>query len=674
MKQLIASVFFLLFLSPFYAQAQVLKPIAWKHSQSPAEAKPGDVVELVFTVTIERDWYLYSTDFDPDLGPMVTTFDFTPHPSYELAGEIKPMNPKRKIDPVWDGEISYFEGTGEFRQAVKILAPDYQIAVEVSYQVCTDITGRCIPLEDTFTFTGTPASEKKKEKEAAASDEPGVFTADIAGSDPDGSLWSFILVSFLWGIAAIFTPCVFPMIPMTVAFFTNRKGKSQALFYGFSIILIYTLVGAFLAPLFGPAFANFISTHWLPNVLFFLIFLVFALSFFGMFDIVMPSSLVNKMDQKADQGGMLGPFFMAFTLVLVSFSCTGPIVGSILVQSAGGAIVKPIVGMFTFGLAFALPFSVFALFPRLMSSMPKSGGWLNSVKVTLGFIELALAFKFLSVADQVYHWGILDREVNIAIWIAISLGMGLYYLGYIRLPHDDKMEKVSVPRLLLALTAFTFVVYLIPGMFGAPLKALSGFLPPRTTHDFDLIALMQNQRYDAAYPSAQEASSRQAGQGKHSNILKIPHGIKGYFDLEEGMEAARREGKPVFIDFTGHGCVNCRKMEDNVWGEPEVLSRLKNDYVVIALYVDDRTVLPESEWVTSSYDGKVKKTIGAINADYQIATFNNNAQPFYILLDHQGELLANPKAYDLNVANFVDFLDKGLAEFEKRGGQLMGRR
>ncbi|MEM9391017.1 MAG: thioredoxin family protein, partial [Bacteroidota bacterium] len=363
---------------------------------------------------------------------------------------------------------------------------------------------------------------------------------------------------------------------------------------------------------------------------------------------------VNQMDQKADKGGLIGVFFMAFTLVLVSFSCTGPIVGSILVASAGGEVLKPISGMFAFSLAFAIPFTLFAVFPGWLNSLPKSGGWLNAVKVVLGFLELALAFKFLSIADQAFHWGILDRDINIAIWVVIFTLMGFYLLGKIRLPNDSASDSIGVGRLMLAIATFTFVIYLIPGLWGAPLKALAGYLPPLYTHDFDLLSA--NRDNDDAYQICDEP--------KYSDFLHMPHGLKGYFDYDQALACARAQNKPLFIDFTGHGCTNCREMEAVVWSHPEVLRRLKEDYVIAALYVDDKTELPESEWYTSDYDNKVKKTIGKQNADLQIRRLNNNAQPYYTLVSKDERVLVSPVAYDRDVDNFIRFLDEGVEQFK----------
>jgi thiol:disulfide interchange protein DsbD len=500
------------------------------------------------------------------------------------------------------------------------------------------------------------------EQTKAPAGKKALATPAVSDNEPY-SLAGFMFLAFLAGLAALLTPCVFPMIPMTVTFFTRHsasrsQGITKALVYGVSIIVLYVLIGTVVSLINGPAFANFVSTHWLPNLLFFFIFILFGLSFLGLFDINIPGSVITKVDAQADKGGYIGVFFMAFTIVLVSFSCTGPLVGSILVESAGGKVIKPVAGMFAFSLAFALPFSLFAIFPQWLSSLPKSGGWLNSVKVVLGFLELALALKFLSIADQVYHWGILDREVFLAFWIVIFSLIGFYLLGKIKLASDPDTTKVSVPRTILAILTFTFVVYLLPGMFGAPLKSLAGYLPPQTTQDFDL------NRASAGLFVANEQKITE--KPKYSEFLKLPHGLTGFFDYKQGLEYAKKVNKPIFIDFTGHGCVNCREMEARVWSDPQVLRTLANDYVVIALYVDDKYELPKEDWYTSTYDNKVKRTIGAQNADFQITNFNNNAQPFYVLLNHDGEKLIEPKAYDLNADKFQDFLQEGVAQFKQR--------
>lgn len=673
---------------------QIQKPASWTYSFSKSKVDVGETVDLVFKATINPAWYLYSSEFEVE-GPIPTSFTLQINDSFEKVGKLQAINPKKKFDPIWEGNVNYFTGIGEFRQAVRILKVNPVIKGASEYQTCTLKDGSCIPGGEDFEFKGLVVAasevvEKKVDKEVAIQPElskdsvatvvpdlkpeptatldsvsksgageneiESVVNPDEAGGDK--SLWGFALAAFLSGLVALVTPCVFPIIPMTVSFFTKQKGgKFKALFYGISIVLIYTLIGTIVSRINGPAFANFLSTHWVPNLLFFVVFILFGLSFLGLFEIVLPSSFVNAVDAKADRGGYIGIFFMAFTLVLVSFSCTGPIVGSLLVASAGGEVLKPIVGMMAFSLAFAIPFTLFALFPQWLKSLPKSGGWLNTVKVVLGFLELALALKFLSIADQVYHWNLLDREVFLAFWIAIFSLLGLYLLGKLRTPHDSPIEYVSVGRIVLSIFVFTFVVYLIPGMWGAPLKALAGYLPPQTTQDFDL----SKQKH-----SSTSSPSTLGETPRHSNLFKLPHELEGFFDYKQALAYAKKVNKPVFIDFTGHGCVNCREMEARVWSAPEVLSRLQNDFVVVALYVDDKKELPQTEWYTSTYDNKEKKTIGAQNFDLQIVKFNSNAQPHYCLVDGDGKLLTIPVNYDLNIDKFVAFLDKGKAAFEKK--------
>ena len=669
----------------FFAQAQLVKPPKWTFTLEPKELQVGEKATVVMDAEIPMGWYVYSNDFDKDLGPLLTEFVPTESGDFAIASKLNPINPKKKFDEVWEGDVTYFMGKGRFEQPITIKATSGVVKGSLEYQMCSDLTGQCINYEQDIEikFTakeGTPkplpsmveevssSSETVEvkteaisqdsvstdspfalaETESQATSEPQDFTAE----GETESLWGFMVLAFLAGLAALITPCVFPMIPMTVSFFTGRsksraQGIRQAFIYGISIIAIYTIAGTAVAAIQGPEFANWLATHWIPNVFFFGIFIFFALAFLGMFELTLPSSFVNKIDAKAEKGGLGGVFFMAFTLVLVSFSCTGPIVGSILISSAGGELVKPVLGMFSFGLAFAIPFTLFAIFPEWMQRLPKSGGWLNSVKVVLGFLELALAFKFLSIADLVYHWGILDRDIFLAIWIVIFSALGLYLLGKIRLPHDSKLDHIGVPRLLLALLTFAFVVHMIPGLWGAPLKILSGYLPPITTQQFKMEGGI----------ATGDTPTTSTEVIKYEDRLKIPHGIQGYFDYEQALAAAKREGKPLLIDFTGHGCVNCRKMEENVWVDPQVLKRLKEDFVMVALYIDERLELPESEWYTSSYDGKVKKTLGKQNADFQITRFNNNAQPYYVILDHNEQLLANPRGYNTDIAAFVKFLD-----------------
>ncbi|HLN52940.1 MAG TPA: cytochrome c biogenesis protein CcdA [Lentimicrobium sp.] len=681
----------------FSLSAQILEPVKWSFSKK--QISPSEV-QLIFKASIEKTWHLYSQEVIPD-GPVPTSFNFEKSKDYQLIGKVTEPKAIQEYDPNFDTILKYFANEAIFTQKVKVLSnKDFKIKGFLEFMCCDD--KQCLPpneVEFEFAIKGNPEAAPLAVDTARtgiinhtgdSTNLAGIGSATdtTANTDTakeikkgeqkeDSLLWLFI-ISFLAGLAAILTPCVFPMIPMTVTFFLKEKdkvkAKTQALVYGISIILIYTIIGTLVAVLFGANFANFLSTHWIPNVLFFLIFLFFAASFLGMFEITLPSWMINKSDAQADRGGVLGSFFMAFTLVLVSFSCTGPIVGAILVESAGGKVLMPIIGMLGFSLAFALPFTLFAFFPRWLNSMPKSGGWLNAVKVVLGFIELALGLKFLSIADQTYHWGILDREIYLAFWIIIFALMGFYLIGKLKFAHDSDLKYISVPRLMLAIITFTFVLYLIPGMFGAPLKALSGYLPPQATHDFDLNKIIREnvEVFSSGTANNDGNMGKPAVQNglcdvpKHGDILHLPHGLKGYFDYEQGLACAKQINKPVFIDFTGHGCVNCREMEARVWSDPRVLKKLKDEFVVIALYVDDKTQLPESEWITSKYDGKVKKTIGKKYADFQISRFNVNAQPYYVLLDTNGELLVKPKAYDLDVENFIAFLDSALEKFKAK--------
>jgi len=646
--------------------SQILEPVQWDIKATKIDA---NTIELFFNATIDEGYHLYSLII-PENGPLPTVFTFEGSELLNTSGNvIEVILPIEEYDDVFEMDIKFFEGKASFKQVFKIKSDSDVIPIvgEIAYMVCNEVG--CVALYEDFevaynVITGSLIKETKAIAEVTSYDN-GEMTGKKA------SFWGFFLLSFLGGLAAILTPCVFPMIPMTVSFFMKdgedkAKGKMQAIIYGLSIIAIYVFIGSVLAVVAGPDIANWLSTHWLPNILFFVIFVVFAASFFGMFEITLPSWMINKSDQTADKGGFLGPVFMALTLVLVSFSCTGPIVGTILVESAGGQVLKPIIGMLGFSLAFALPFTLFAFFPTLLQGLPKSGGWLNSVKVVLGFLELALGLKFLSIADQTYHWGILDREVYLASWIVIFFLLGMYLLGKIKFAHDSDIPFVSVPRLMLAVIVFTFVAYLIPGMVGAPLKALSGYLPPQTTHDFDLNTVIRENVKAYAIKSSSGDKKELCETPKYGEFLHLPHGLEGYFDYDQALACAKAQNKPLFIDFTGHGCVNCREMESNVWADPKVLSLLSNNYIVTALYVDDKTTMPEADWYISDYDGKQKKTIGKKYADRQKAMFGVNAQPFYVLLSPDGELLTQPRAYDLDINAFVTFLKTGLENFKNK--------
>lgn len=693
----------------------------WSYTIDKTEAKVGDKIEVTFTTPIPEGYHIYSNDYG-DCPPLKAVFNYTQNSSFELLGEAKAVGSHHYIDDIFECEVADFEKKAEFRQQIKLRSSNPDIVGVLEYQMCTS-DGMCVLFEYEFKIEGLRVSGKSVEQPkptepeiAPETDEEVIENIDteievdqkinsapqntaqssegytpFAGLISEDSVnyssyqatskedtssceiktfegssnqnttshWGLFILAFLSGLAALLTPCVFPMIPMTVSFFMKDGSKAKAirngLIYGVSIVAIYVFIGTLVAVVAGPAAANWLSTHWLPNIFFFLIFVVFAASFFGAFEIVLPSWLVNKADQQADKGGLIGIFFMAFTIVLVSFSCTGPIVGSILVQSAGGAFVKPLIGMLGFSLAFAIPFSLFAIFPNWLNSLPASGGWLNSVKVVLGFLELAFGLKFLSVADQTYHWGILDREIYIGLWIVIFIMMGFYLLGKIKFSHDSDMPFLKVPRLLFAIATFSFVSYLVPGLFGAPLKALAGYLPPMSTHDFNL--LDSNDEHQPYYAGEKPL---------HEEKLHLPDGLRGYFDYEQGMEVARKIGRPVFLDFTGHGCVNCREMEARVWSDPRVHKLLDEEYLVISLYVDEKTVeLPKDDWFYNK-KGKLIKTLAKKNSTIQECYFDANAQPQYALLDNEGNLLQPTKTYDLDIEGYINFLQIGLAEYKAR--------
>ena len=493
-----------------------------------------------------------------------------------------------------------------------------------------------------------------------------------AGAEGEESLWGLIIEAILWGFAALVTPCVFPMVPMTVSFFMKGSGspaagRIKASVFGLFIVLLYTLPIAAIILITrivgGDAVTadifNWLSTHWLPNIIFFVVFMIFAASFFGAFEITLPSWMVNKSDRNADKGGLVGIFFMALTLVLVSFSCTGPIVGSVLIKSTAGEFWTPIVTMLAFSLVIGLAFTFLAMFPSLLQNMPKSGGWLNSVKVVLGFIEVALGLKFLSMADQTYHWGLLDREVYLAIWIVVFTLLGLYLLGKLRFAHDDELKHISVTRLALAIVSLSFVVYMLPGMWGAPLKGISGYMPPLHTQDY----ILDTQHISVSASTAAEPSATDNGAIKYADILHWPYDLPGYFDFNQAMEAARKADKPLFVDITGISCVNCREMEMRVWSDPRVQEILRNDYVLVALYTDDKTRLPESEWVTTE-NGKVLKDMGRINSYLVQKRFGVTGQPNYVLLDNQGEQLVPMRAYNLDVDAYIQFLQSGVEAYK----------
>lgn len=623
--------------------AQVIEPIKWSfdHKQN------GNEVDLIFTATMDQGWHLYDT-YLPEGGPIATEFVFDDPSLFELVGELqKNPEPVEKFDNIFMLNLRFFSDVAVLTQKIR-LKTDQAITISghVTFMGCDD--EMCLPPNDidfSFAMKGTGGGEPV----APVSQSTGV-----AGSTGQ-TLWLFILISFLAGLAAILTPCVFPMIPMTVSFFmrgSQNRGKAirTALFFGLSIVGIFTLLGAlFSFGVFGPNAGVILSTHWVPNLLFFVLFFIFALSFFGMFEIVLPSSLVNKTDAKADQGGFMGAFFMALTTVIVSFSCTGPFIGALIIEAVQGGGMRPLLGMFFFGLAFATPFTLLAIFPSALSKLPKSGSWLNAIKVVFAFILLAFGMKFLSNIDQVYGFNIFGRDIYLAIWIVLFSLLGFYFLGKIKFSHDSDVPFVSVGRLMLSIVTFTFVIYLYTGLHGAPLSTISSLLPPPSAKNISIVNQMG---------TTTTSSIALCGPAKYADKLHLPHGLQGYFDYEQGMACAKEQNKPVFLVFKGHACANCKKMENSVWTDPEVLRMLAEDFVVIALYTDDRSTLAESDWVTSARDGKTIKTMGKANLDFQIANYNTNTIPYHAVIRQDGTQHELAVTFDNN--EFRNFLMKGL--------------
>lgn len=683
------------------------KPASKSMVVSSAKAKIGDVLELTISMSPYAGMHLYSekTTCPEGEGAQTTQLTFTGK-GFVTVGGFAGIGDEMKDDELgglngFTCKTGVFKKLGIYKQKIKVTGQDVEITCKYVGQMCDDKgcvgINEIIPLAQKIIVTGAetkPAEEKQPEskdstqkidtvakssgtnatikhsyKVTSASDAGECkelkYTGKVGAAKSETKNKGLGLVfwlAFTSGLLALLTPCVFPMIPMTVAFFLKNKDRKKAMrdgvIFAVSIIAIYVVIGTIVSKVVGPDAANWLSTHWIPNIFFFAIFLVFAASFFGAFELVLPASWVNAMDKRADKGGYTGPFFMALTIALVSFSCTGPIVGTVLVESAKGGLMTPVIAMFGFSLAFALPFGLLVMFPSYLQSMPKSGGWLNSVKVVLGFIEVAFALKFLSTADQTYHWRLLDREIYLAFWIVIFSLLAVYLMGKLKFSHDSDIPYLSVPRLFLVIITWTFVVYLIPGLWGAPLKALAGYLPPMHTQDFKISS-------DAADAAAQET----CGQPKYEGMLHLPHGLKGYFDYEQALICSKEQKKPLFIDFTGHGCVNCRRMEEKVWSDPQVLKILKNDYIVVSLYVDDKKIkLPAEEQFTGRYSGRVIKTLGDKNTEIQACYFNSNSQPMYVLMNGDEELLQHPgsaETFDYNPEKFALFLQNGLKEFAR---------
>lgn len=646
-------VLFLLSAVPLFAQMG--EPIVkWSVSQGKTE---NGITEIIFSGTISSGWHTYGASHKDS----PVTVEFEDVKGYSLEGGLYDLLKPEKFN----GDDVFFDKI-KVAQKIRVAEDASSLKGMITSSSCTD--NSCGAPEDwNFEIKLRKEADEAvaavpEKAETAVTAETSEISQNVTEEEQraGGSLWALILEAVLWGFAMLLTPCVFPMVPMTISFFmkgssTPASGRFKAFMYGLFIVLLYTVpislvIGA--TYIFGGETVtadifNWLSTHWLPNIIFFIVFMVFAASFFGAFEITLPSALVNKSDKNSDKGGLAGIFFMALTLVLVSFSCTGPIVGSVLIKSTQGEFWTPMVTMLAFSVAFALPFTIFAMFPSLLKKL-KSGSWLNSVKVVLGFIEVALGLKFLSVADQTYHWGLLDREIYLAIWIVVFTLLGLYLLGKIRFEADSEVKHIGIFRLFLVIVDFTFVVYMIPGMFGAPLKALSGYLPPIETQDFIM----------GSNPSQQVVSIEEADKGE-----KLPLGLTGYHSMEEGYAAAKASGKPVFLDISGLACVNCREMEQRVWSDPKVLSMLKNDFVIVVLYTDDKTKLPENEWVTTS-SGKVLKDRGRVNAWFVRENFGVSAQPNYVLLSPDGKQLAPIRGYNTDIDGFVEFLNSGLEKMK----------
>jgi len=677
---------------------------------SASKAKVGDIIEITVSMSPAPGMHIYSekSTCAEDVGYTRASITFTGD-HFVPVGKAIGVGDKMKTDELAELDkveckTGVFPGQALFKQKIKVTGSIQKMVCAFSGQMCDE--SQCVKIEETLKTdnpvivegaaagenspVGPTDTDAKSNSKTDTSNSGGSktrssykagngncnelkYTGSLGNAKSETTNKGLGLVfwlAFTSGLLALLTPCVFPMIPMTVAFFLKNEDRKKSirdgLVFATSIILIYVFIGTLVSKLVGPDAANWLSTHWIPNVFFFVIFIVFAASFFGAFELVLPSSWVNAIDKKADKGGIAGPVFMALTIALVSFSCTGPIVGSVLVESAKGGLSTPIVAMLGFSLAFALPFGLLVVFPSYMKSLPKSGGWLNSVKVVLGFLELAFALKFLSTADQTYHWGILDREIYLALWIVIFSLMAIYLMGKIKFPHDSDVSYWSVTRLMLVITTWSFVVYLVPGLWGAPLKSLAGYLPPMHTQDFRLGSAENKAENTTSNDTSVSAATCQIP--KYSEQLHIPHDIKGYYDYEEALKCALAQKKPVLIDFTGHGCVNCRKMEEKVWSNPDVLKILKNDYVVVSLYVDDKKIkLSEKEQFTGKFSGKLIKTLGEKNAEIQACYFNSNSQPLYALMTGNEVLLQHPgsaETFDYNPDKFKVFLQNGLREFK----------
>ncbi len=643
----------ILLLAPL--KAQIFDPVIWDFGY---EKKGDKLYELIFTATIEKGSHIYSMNI-PQGGPIPTSIRFDTINEFSFTGQPwEAVEPEELFDEAFGFRIKTFSNKAEFRQQITARSHSFTVTGEVNYMACNNMT--CSPPKEVPFEIKIHDTAVKQEITS---------TGTVSQTDGKKGLLGFFILSLVAGFAGILTPCVFPMIPMTVAFFSQgsenrRKSVLKAIIFGISIILIYTSPGIIVSlTSAGAGFANTLSTHWIPNIIFFALFLLFAISFFGAFEIVLPNKWVTGADSKVDKGGLLATFFMGLTTVIVSFSCTGPIVGALLVEAASGDVLKPTLGMFGFGLAFAFPFTLFALFPSVVSKMPKSGGWLNSIKVVLGFIMLIFSMKFLMTIDSVYSIGILSRDIFLSIWIVLFALLGLYLMGKIKLAHDSDLQHVGIFRLFLIIAVFSFMLYLVTGLFGSPLKGLSGFLPPQETSWFYKRQVIRENETVPAPVFTISTASELCSVPKYENLFNMSLGLSGYFEYEQGLACAKEQGKPALIDFKGHACANCKVMEAKVWSDPEILQRLRDNFVIISLYADDRTQLPDNEWITSTFDGKVKKTIGKINEDIEISKYKTNTLPLYVITDHEGNPLTSPMPANLDVEEYKNWLDEGVRIF-----------
>jgi len=654
----LAMCFYVFSLSNLFAQVE--DPVRFKMN---IEKLENSTYELIFEAEIDDKWHLYGQYFDLG-GPRPLYFSFDENENYRLIDSVAELGDViHEYDDVFEVNVAYFAKQAKFVQKIEVLTDKgFNITGEISGQACYD-DGACVTIGDDILFEINGGASIENQETIEAKTPVIVKENKFASSTEEkSSLLGFFFLSFLFGIIGILTPCVFPMIPMTISVFMNKsekrsRGILKAIIFGLSITLLYTLVGVIVSlTSAGANFTTVLSTHWIPNLIFFVLFLVFAASLFGLFEMVLPSGLANKADAQVDKGGMLSAFFMALTTVIVSFSCTGPIIGALLVEAASGNVLEPLIGMFGFGLGFALPFTFLALVPRLISKLPKSGGWLNAVKVVMGFILLAFSLKYFSNIDQNYHLGILSRDVYLAIWIVIFVLLGIYLLGKIKFSHDSDVQHIGFFRMLLAMVSFVFVIYLVPGLFGANLTPIAGLLPPKTSQKFDLTAQKS---------SSSESVGYYCESPDYADVLHMAYNVNGYFDYEQAFECAKSQNLPVLLYFTGHSCSNCKKMQAEIWSDPTINDYFNNKLVVAALYVDEKSIeLPKEKWFSSSKDNKLKKKLGDANADIQIVNFNTNTQPYYVLISPDGKVLAEPMTYELNPEKFLNFLNKGIEEFE----------